>query len=519
MNNKITAKHTFKSILYLLIFLSLALTACLDDSAVSYNEYSISSITTPVDDLSSKAASSDKKVYIGHSLPVNVELTAKYDEDDIPIQFYLLNVDDVNDVDDGIAFIEDMRMYYCYQSSLTTIDHIEEGTNKYGLVINVPADQSKDEFTGDFKVGTYYVVAEVDKNQRSEINPYIIYTKYKDILDESNTISIATDYMKKPDLSVEGLFFTGEQDYPNDVVTFYNLDLSELPGAENAGLELMYIKPSIADRTFSGTVHVRSSSSDALNVPISFYLESEDGEVTVPLEIYDRSMEGYVEDYYIKILRKNTTERISLRLRIPDDIGNLDYFSESNYDNWESETQKEDYPLSALRHKIDKEDYGDHTFKIKAVVNEDGSVKETRFIIPNSDNSEYNEDDFIEDGNENGASTLANNTKTENLILSLEKIDVEPNEGVVFYPYSKLDPPDPDYKNLVIFWLGLGENIGDDLFGGILEVHGGMFFRNYSFFSMGYEATLHISKYEMGAQLYLNAESHPFDGDESFYDF
>ncbi|MCP4132332.1 MAG: hypothetical protein GY754_15275, partial [bacterium] len=78
----------------------------IDDSAVALNTYSIESVTAPVDITRSGASAitnPDRKVHIGHDLPINLELTAEYAEDDVPIQVYLLNINDIEEVQSGIG--------------------------------------------------------------------------------------------------------------------------------------------------------------------------------------------------------------------------------------------------------------------------------------------------------------------------------------------------------------------------------------------------------------------------------
>ncbi|MDY6970389.1 MAG: hypothetical protein SVR08_17285, partial [Spirochaetota bacterium] len=62
----------------ILLFVIFSISGCIDDSAVEYNEYSIDNITPPVD---KQGAELEKKVHIGHDLPVNISLTATYDEE------------------------------------------------------------------------------------------------------------------------------------------------------------------------------------------------------------------------------------------------------------------------------------------------------------------------------------------------------------------------------------------------------------------------------------------------------
>ena len=78
-----------KTLSLLFVALSVFFTACINDGPVKYNKFSIEKITTPVKAVT-KSGNSGKKVYIGHSLPVNVEITAEYADDNVPVQIYLL---------------------------------------------------------------------------------------------------------------------------------------------------------------------------------------------------------------------------------------------------------------------------------------------------------------------------------------------------------------------------------------------------------------------------------------------
>ena len=43
----------------------------------------------------------------------------------------------------GVASVDDIRFYYCHQTDETKIAKIEAGTKSYGIVINIPAGQSR----------------------------------------------------------------------------------------------------------------------------------------------------------------------------------------------------------------------------------------------------------------------------------------------------------------------------------------------------------------------------------------
>lgn len=532
-----------KYIKILLLFLPAVVfmfNGCIDDDPVAYNTYDITRIDPPVDKVAYQGDSNVKKVYIGHDLPVNITITAGYDEMDVPLQIYLLNVDDVREYENGVGYASDIRMYYCDRTQTTTISQLRAGTNSYGIVINVPAEDSRDELTNDFKTGYFYVLAEVNKNEDAETDAYNVYQKFKSKLDPENIIYVASDYVKKPDLSVEDMSFTGGSDTPDDVMVWYNVDLTGLPGIEDAGLDpesmIIVIEPSQKDRTFTGTVMVKSSSADALNVPVKFYLKNEEETISIDLNIYDKTMNGWVDTYYIPLLKANTTENITLMLQIPEDTGPYNYLSD--YEGTQpgspgvwpvnpAQAFIDDYPLSYVRHAMGKTDYGDHPFRIVAEVNPSQSVEESRFIVPNSDNTEYTTDNYMQDGN---ASSSENNTKSESLSFTLEKVTVDPNNGIKTYPYYKLDPSatanpadpdnDPFYRTIAIFWDGVEFNVGNEDFGANAEAHEGMFFYNYSLYSLGIIAYGSV----FGNKIYLvntflNAQSHPYDENRSGFEF
>ena len=83
-----------------------------------------------------------------------------------------------------------------------------------------------------------------------------------------------------------------------------------------------------------------------------------------------------------------------------------------------------------------------------------------------------------------------------------------------------MDPPDEDYRSLVIFWDGLEFNVGGDMFGANAEAHEGMFFYNYSLYSLGVHVSGTVFKKTMYlVNTHLNAESHPYNKDESGFEF
>ena len=156
-----------KILLLVIPVLVISFIGCIDDSPVEYNSYNINYINPPVDKVAS-GGDLVKKVYIGHDLPVNITVSAEYDEQNVPLQVYLLNVNDVEEFESGVGYASDIRMYYCDRTPNTTISQLRAGTNIYGVVINVPADDSRDELTNDFKTGYFYVLAEVNKNENAD---------------------------------------------------------------------------------------------------------------------------------------------------------------------------------------------------------------------------------------------------------------------------------------------------------------------------------------------------------------
>jgi hypothetical protein len=519
------------------LFASLACsTGCLvDDSRVEYNTYKIGTISPQVD---SESATVDgktqtvKKVHVGHDFPINIELDAKYADSDVPLQYYLLNVDDVEEVEKGIGSESDIRTYYCERSTLTTIKSMKSGASTYGSVISIPADSAIDSLTGHYKTGVYYIVADANKYDNAEPDAMEIYRRSKDKLDENNKIMITTDFINLPDLSVEDMNFTGGSSDPKDVVVFYNINLANLPGGKQANAKNIYLKPTEEHRYFSGTVSVKSSSCDSLNVPIKFTLQGTNSAGTtieIPLKVYDEELKAFQSIYYIPLLKANVAETLSLGLQIPDDSGTKNWF-----DDWDGFVTKypvvtqavaDLYPLSAMRHLMsqspsDGEEY--FTFKIVANVNPSGSVKESRFVVPKDDDSTYTSSSYIKDGGTSATTTTDNNKVSQALKVKLEEMEVTTNDGIKQYPYCKLPEAsrsDSD-KNLVIFWDGYGLNVGNSKFGAAAQMHEGMYFYNYSLYSLGLDITGSLFSNQITlVNTYLNAESHPYNAGVSGYDF
>ena len=489
-----------------------------DDKAVEYNTYRVGTITPAVPTQSSEG----RKVHVGHDFPVNVALTADYDDVNVPLQYYLLNVDDVKEVEAGTAEAADIRTYYCEQSSLTTISKVVKGTGTYGNIINIPADSAIDPMTGHYKTGTYYVVADVNKYDSAEPDAYEIYQRSKDKLDAGNTILITTEYLSKPDLSLDSMNFTGGADAPKDVVVFYDLVLNTLPGGKN--LPTIYVRPTQENRYFTGTVNVRSSSCDSLNVPINFTLESKDGSFSIPLKVYDEELKGYQDTYYIPLLKANTSVMLSLGLMIPDDTGAINYFDSSKVDAFNALTadEKKKYYLSQIRHQIGfSGTYGYTEFEIVATINKSGQISESRFVAPKSEDGTYDAATDYDSSGTAKALSATNNKVSQPLQIKLEKMEVEANQGIQAYPYCKLPTGTSDeMKTIVIFWDGLSFAIGDTKFGGDAEIHEGMFFYNYSLYSLGCSVNGYLFNHELSLiNTYLNAEAHPYNAQTSNFAF
>jgi hypothetical protein len=521
-----------------------------EDSPVAYNTYNIGTIAPAVPGTASVTSiaaaglkrststiTTTKKVHVGHDFPVNVTLTAEYEEDDIPLQFYLLNVDDVEEVESGTASAADMRTYYCEQTTQTTIAKLLKGENTYGCVLNIPADSSIDPLTGHTKTGVYYIVADANKYDSAEPDAYEIYQRSKDKLDENNTVMITTEYLSKPDLSIDSMDFTGGSDAPKDVMVFYDIDLSTLPGVNTGrdnAIPPILVRPVQSSRYFTGTVNVRSSSCDALNVPITFSLKGKsavDGsDFNIPLMIYDEELKAYQTTYYIPILRANTSCMLSLGLMIPPDATDKNYFSAAvggvNMANVASFTTADiaKYPLSWLRYNLGFGDdsYTYHDFSIVAEVNSaydtngnlgEGLVTESRFIKPNTDDKAYDPASYVAAGDSKTLSS-ENNSVSETFSIKLEKMNVDANQGIQNYPYCKLEGTEKveEMKTVVIFWDGYAFSVGDTKFGGSAEIHEGMFFYNYSLYSMGCNVTGYLFNNPLVlVNTYLNAESHPYN--------
>jgi len=531
-----------------------------DDSAVAVNRYSISKITTPVDSERSGidadpvelykgstgikyaylVPSTDRKVNIGHDIPVDIELTADYTEKEIPVQFYLLNIDDLEEVENGTGSVEDVRMYYIERTPNTTISEIQPGTNTYCLTLNIPADQSKDDMTGDYKTGNFCVVGEVNKVGEAEIDAYEVYQKFRSKLEDStyragNYIVVTTEYMAKPDLSIVEMNFTGGDGEGGDVLTYLDLDLGKLPGADEftinvPGLDLdtsnvlgpFHIIPSEEERTFMGTVHLLSSSCDALNVPVEFYLESKvpmfncDGKeqkLRIKLQIYDSDIGGWVDTYYVPLMKANVIERVSLALLVPDD-GDLEYTSYS--------CGSGDMDAMTIREAIGDGDdvYTSYAYQIVGDINSGGTVKEARFM--SSKTGVYNA---------NGESDVtANNEITQDVTINIDRMEVEPNEGIMVYPFDKIDAKKDnaaaradDYDNdkqLVIFWDGFQYSVGDNDFGAGAQIHEGCLFHNFSLYSLGasVKGTVFAHSFYL-LNAYLNAISTPMTEKKTGFDF
>ena len=509
---------------FLCLAIVLSLTGCflIDDSGVAKNTYSINGITTPVDETRTggvnASGSAERQVNIGHNLPVNITLDAEYAEDDVPVQIYLLNMNDIEEVQAGIGDAGDIRMYYIYQTENTTIDSLLAGTNTYLLSINIPADQAEDELTGDYKTGEFCVVGEVDKDGDAETDAYKVYRKFESRLSDNayrndNTIFVTTVYTGKPDLSIVEMKFTGGDESPADVLTFLDLDLGNLPGADNFTIQLdddgeienplatpLHLSPSRTDRTFMGSIKLLSSSCDALNVPVVFTLERDaDGEIgtaiSIDLQIYDPEIGGWVETYYVPILQANVTERVNLALRIPDDG---------------DEAAEQD--ARGIREYIGDGDdvYKSYAFQVVGHINPDGSVDEARFMTSKEDN-------YVADGSN---SKYGNNIAEQDMYIAVDRMEVEANEGIVMYPYEKKTDPEKEDKQLVIFWDGFDYSVGDDDFGARAELHEGCLFMNFSLYSFGaYIGGSVFGRNMTLVNTYLNALCSPNRDKVSAYDF
>jgi hypothetical protein len=522
-----------KLIIPILATFTLTLPGCfIDDKPVAVNHYSVKGISSPVDisrDGVSTISNPERKVHIGHDIPVNIELNAEYADDDVPVQFYLLNVDDIEEVESGIGEIGDIRMYYIDRTPFTTIDHVDKGTKTYYLTITIPSDDAKDPLTGDYKTGTFCVVGEVNKSGEAEVDAYQVYKKFKSSLSDpdyrkKNTINVTTEYLSKPDLSIEAMNFTGGAGDGLSVLTYLDLDLGKLPGASQFTINVpgvsianplatpFHIIPSEAERTFMGSIQLLSSSCDSLNVPVKFTLKGTvtkpDGsttDISIKLLIYDSDIGGWTETYYVPLLKANVIERVNLALRIPDD-GDID---------------KADLDASAIRELIgDGDVYHNYSFQIEGAINPSGSIKEARFISAK-------EGEYDPSGNN---STLANNTKDQNIVINIDKMEVEPNEGIKLYPYDKITPvaatsttpaaPTDNDKQLVIFWDGFSYKVGDGDFGGSAQMHEGCLFRNFSLYSLGanVNGTIFNNNFTL-IDAYLNAICTPKQSAKTAFDF
>lgn len=512
----------------------------IDDSQVAVNKYSVDKIATPVDKGRSgiggeeciecpAMSKTDRKVNIGHDIPIDIELTADFDDKDVPVQFYLLNIDDLEEVENGTGSVEDVRMYYIDRTSNTILGEVKAGTQTYCLTLNIPADQSKDEMTGDYKTGNFCVVGEVNKSGEAEIDAYEVYKKFRSKLSDpdyraGNYIVITTEYMSKPDLSIEEMNFTGGADDGGDVLSFLDLDLGKLPGADEftinvPGLDIgnplatpFHIIPSEAERTFMGTIHLLSSSCDALNVGVEFQLKSKNPingkNIIINLLIYDSDIGGWVKTYYVPLMKANVTERVSLGLRIPDDG---DYVVEAD--------SVQD--AMTIREVIgDGDVYKNYDFEIVGTINPGGTVKEARFMSSKVGLYDPYGTNGVDD----------NNIATQGITVNVDKMEVEPNEGIMCYPFDKIDAKkdnaaaradiyDND-KQLVIFWDGFAYSVGDSDFGAGAQIHEGCLFRNFSLYSLGasVKGTVFTNTFYL-LNAYLNAICTPKNEKRTGFDF
>ena len=537
-----------KLIIVAFVFTAAFSTGCriIDDEDVAVNQYRVLNRYAPVAnspqmEMRSRAeeieVAKTRKVYIGHDLPVEVTIDAKYAEDDIPVQFYLLHAEDIEEYENGTGDLDDVRFYYLDRTVGTTIEHIDSGTNTYRVILNVPANDAKDQFTGDLKTGLFYIIAEVNKDGKAEIDIIEAYNKYKNNTDLTYTsvINVASDKMNYPDLVLEQFNLTGGAGGSVNSTTFLDLKLSNLPGAEQIvlpginGLPDIPIYPSYTDRIFFANIHVRASSCDVINVPVNFNLTGPYS-FTTPLYIYDSDMEGWVQTYYIPYLKANTSESISLALMIPDNkAATYEYPVHTSWPEGfpvtPTSTIRTDlfatYPLVAMRARLNEGYKSYNNWDITCDINFSSQsglskpVQECRFI---TGNYLTGGEDYYDPYGQN--SSASNNLLTRNFYINLEEMNIETNEGINMYPACKKNPPaaNGDDNQLVIFWDGIGFCVGDNSFGAGGNVHEGAFFHRMSLYSMGMNlyGTV-LSRRIDFIDMYCNASSYPTRPDLSGY--
>lgn len=485
-------------ILSAVLFISFFYTGCflVDNSPVASNTYEI---------LQTRALSTE--VHIGHDLPVSVTLKADYNETtEIPVQFYLLNKEDVKEVENGLGDTGDIRIY---RPDVLTLDRVYSGTHEYTYEepagndtgqyndlnlfnLHIPADQSIDRLTGDHKIGTYYLVAVVDKDGKAEIDAYEIYKKLKGDGLQVTEITIPQEALLPPDLSYVAMNFTGDISDPKNAMTYMDVVVPDPNGFT------ISMDPTEQDRTFTGNVTVRSSSKTSLNVPIRFELSNASlgftGGSAIKPKIYDSEINGWVDIYYAAELKPNIDEDITVALKISDT------------------------DASAIKTALENKATADGvtslstTWTLTAMVNDlDGAthpILERRYTM-GSNRRLYD-----------------NNYGTSQFKINYNRYEVAKNSGIVRYipddPAAPqgLIPDDGQNKVIVIFHDEFKKNVGSEKFGGGIWAYERAYFVNYSCYQTGVEldASLFGNSFKL-VDINFDAFSFPKNAAASGYNF
>ena len=494
-----------RTLLSAILSISFFYTGCflVDNSPVASNTYEV---------LQTQALSAE--IHIGHDIPVSITIKADYDETtEIPVQFYLLNKEDVEEVENGLGDTADIRIY---RPDVLTLDQVYAGSHEYAYEepagndtgeyrdlnlfnLHIPADQGIDKLTGDHKIGTYHLVAVVDKDGTADIDAYEIYKKMKDNSRQMAEVTIPQEALLPPDLSYVAMNFTGDMEDPKNAMTYMDVVVPDPNGFT------ISIDPSEQDRIFTGNITVRSSSKTSLNVPIRFELSNESlgftgGNVIKP-QIYDNEIQGWMEVYYAAELKPNIDEDITVALKI------------SETDAAAIKTALADKAVADGVTRLST------TWTLTAMVNDtdDGAthpVLERRYTM-GSNRRLYD-----------------NNYGTSQFKITYDRYEVEKNAGIVRYvPYDPAMtieeevanhsvPLEGENKVLVIFHDEFKKNVGSKKFGGGIWAYERAYFVNFSCYQTGVEldASLFGNSFKL-VDINFDAFSFPKNAAASGYNF
>ncbi|HOO71813.1 MAG TPA: hypothetical protein PK926_08620 [Spirochaetota bacterium] len=489
-----------------------AFSACIDQSDVEHNTYRIKSIEA----LNTETCSGTVVGHIGHDVRTKLTMDVEYTENgEIPVQFYLLNKDDVEEVENGLGDRTDIRIY---RPDQVVLPGVLEGEHEYSddnadidtFVFNIPSDQAEDELTGDKKTGTYYVIAAVDKDDSAEIDAYELYRKNPSIAEE---IVIPTDDDEDPDLSVEDVDFAGDREDPKNIMTYIRV---RVPDPNGFNID---VAPSERERRFTGNATIKSSKLrpggiSTINVPVRFEINIDDPSWTYgairPL-VYDSDIDGWVEDYYIDELLPNTDEDVTVALQIDEtDAGHImDFLTQKSEDQENAGGE----PSVSTTWTV--------TAYVNYLTNATYPVPEKRYTTGSNDIT----------------SAHANNTGTCDLIINFDVFDVEKNAGIRRYvpedvddpdnygPVHPLEPWEAGYssskkKVLVIFHDEFAKDVGSSNLGGGVWAYERAYFYKYSAYQTGVELDARLFGYYLRlVDVNFDAFSFPKNPDASGYNF